>query len=316
MKLSEIIKELNLEMDLARDLDINSLNTLEDSSVSALSFFENKKYLSALKTTKAGAVFIKQEFVEYVPQDSIAIITEEPYLKLALASRLFARPVIEDSGADPLIAEDCQIQPNVYLGKNSKIGKGVRILSGAFIGDGVEIGAGTIIYPNVTIYRDCKIGANTIIHAGSVIGSDGFGFAHTKAGEHVKIYQNGNVVIEDNVEIGANSCVDRAVFGSTLVKAGAKIDNLVQIGHNCIIGENAIIVSQVGISGSSILEENVVMGGQSATAGHLKIGAFTTIMARGGVTKSVPGGKVYGGFPLMEHVHWLKLNAKLAKLMK
>ena len=180
----------------------------------------------------------------------------------------------------------------------------------------MEIGEGTILYPNVVVYRDCKIGKNCIIHAGTVIGSDGYGFAHTKDGKHVKIYQNGNVVIEDEVEIGANCTIDRAVFGTTLIKSGTKLDNLIQIGHNCEIGQNVLMASQVGISGSTKLGKNVVMGGQSATAGHLEIGDFATIAARGGVTKSLKGGKTYAGFPVMEHRLWLKLQAMLARMAK
>ncbi|MEF3191553.1 MAG: UDP-3-O-(3-hydroxymyristoyl)glucosamine N-acyltransferase, partial [Campylobacterales bacterium] len=169
---------------------------------------------------------------------------------------------------------------------------------------------------NVVVYRDCVIGNRCIIHAGTVIGSDGYGFAHTRSGEHVKIYQNGNVVVEDDVEIGANCTVDRAVFGSTIIRRGTKIDNLVQIGHNCDIGEYVLMAAQVGISGSTTLGRNVVMGGQSATAGHLTIGPFATIAARGGVTKSLSGHKTYAGFPIMEHRLWLSLQALLARMVK
>jgi UDP-3-O-[3-hydroxymyristoyl] glucosamine N-acyltransferase len=155
-----------------------------------------------------------------------------------------------------------------------------------------------------------------MIHSGSAVGSDGFGYAHTKTGEHVKLYQNGNVVIEDDVEIGANTTIDCAVFGSTVIKRGTKIDNLVQIGHNCIVGEHTIMVSQSGIAGSTTLGRNVVMGGQAAAAGHLSIASFTTLAARSGVTKSIIKGGIYSGFPLMEHKLWLKLQAKLAKIVQ
>jgi UDP-3-O-[3-hydroxymyristoyl] glucosamine N-acyltransferase len=189
-------------------------------------------------------------------------------------------------------------------------------MSGVYIGTDVVIGDNVLLYPNVTIYRDCKLGNNVMIHSGSVVGSDGFGYAHTKAGEHVKLYQNGNVIIEDDVEIGANTTIDCAVFGSTLIMHGAKIDNLIQIGHNCVVGEYSIMVSQSGLAGSTTLGRNVVMGGQSATAGHLSIAPFTTLAARSGVTKSITKGGVYGGFPLMEHKLWLKLQAKLAKILQ
>lgn len=188
-------------------------------------------------------------------------------------------------------------------------------MSGVYVGTNVVIGDNVILYPNVSVYRDCVIGSNVMIHAGSVVGSDGFGYAHTKLGEHVKLYQNGNVIIEDDVEVGANTTIDCAVFGSTVVKKGSKIDNLVQVGHNCIVGEHCIMVSQSGLAGSTTLGRNVVMGGQSATAGHLTVAPFTTLAARSGVTKSITKGGVYSGFPLMEHKLWLKLQAKLAKIV-
>ncbi len=188
-------------------------------------------------------------------------------------------------------------------------------MSGVYVGAEVVIGDDVILYPNVTIYRDCVIGNRVMIHAGSVIGSDGFGYAHTKMGEHIKLYQNGNVILEEDVEIGANTTIDCAVFGSTVIKQGTKIDNLVQIGHNCVVGEHSIMVSQSGLAGSTTLGRNVVMGGQSATAGHLTIAPFTTLAARSGVTKSITAKGVYSGFPLMEHKLWLKMQAKLAKIV-
>ncbi len=319
MKLSYITQFLNLNFDLKDDkynIEIKALNTLAEAKTNELTFFNNKKYENELKTTKASAILIEEKYLNLVSKNTISLISKEPYVDLAKLSKLFAKPLIQKSGNEPKIGENITIMPNVYLGKNVIIGKNVTIMANSFIGDFVEIGGNSIIYPNVSIYRDCKIGENCIIHSGAVIGSDGFGFAHTKEGKHIKIYQNGNVIIENDVEIGANTTIDRAVFGSTIIKSGTKIDNLVQIGHNCLIGENSIIVSQVGISGSSELGKNVIMGGQSATAGHLKIGDFATIAARGGVTKSIKGNKVYAGFPLMEHKEWLKLQAKISKLNK
>lgn len=184
------------------------------------------------------------------------------------------------------------------------------------IGANVTIGQNVVIYPNVVVYDDCVIKEGSILQAGVVVGSDGFGYAHTKTGEHIKIYHNGNLIIEENVEIGANSTIDRAVFGSTVIKKGTKIDNLVHIGHNCEIGQFCIIVAQTGLAGSTKLGRNVVMGGQSATAGHLEIGDFATVAARGGVSKSIEGGKVYGGFPLMLQSDWLKKQAKIAQFLK
>lgn len=312
MTLAELAAAIGLAAD--ETCPITAINTLKDARPGELSFLDNPKYLKDLEATQASAVLIKGEFASSLPAGCVALVTDEPYLKLAYASKLFAPPAVETTGNDPQIGEGCTILPGVYLGKNSRIGKNVTIMAGCSIGDGATVGDGTVLYPNATLYRDCHIGAGCIVHAGTVIGSDGFGFAHTRSGEHVKIYQNGNVVIEDEVEIGANCTIDRAVFGTTRIKRGVKIDNLVQIGHNCEIGEYSIIVSQVGISGSTILGRNVVMGGQSASAGHLTIGAFATIAARGGVTKSIPGGTTYSGFPLMEHKAWLRLQARISRL--
>ncbi len=314
MKIKELVSILKLSYD-GGDFEVEAINTLVDAKDNEISFFNNPKYLFQLESTNAKAVFISEKFVSSLPSGSNAIIASDPYLAMARASKFFAKALVRDK-KEPTIASDANIYENVHIGNGVIIGKNVTIFSGAFIGEEVEIGENTIIYPNVTIYNDTSIGKNCAIHAGSVIGSDGFGYAHTSQGEHVKIYHNGAVVLEDDVEIGANSTIDRAVFGLTLIKQGTKIDNLVQIGHNCEVGMHSIIVSQAGLSGSSTLGRNVVMGGQAATAGHLKIGDFATIAARGGVTKSIEGGKVYSGFPLMLHKDWLRLQAKISKFFK
>ncbi|HHH72984.1 MAG TPA: UDP-3-O-(3-hydroxymyristoyl)glucosamine N-acyltransferase, partial [Sulfuricurvum sp.] len=300
MKLSEICGRLSVEY-TGDEIEISGLNALSDADKSEVSFLEKPKYASQLSGTRAAAVFITQEMASKLPESTIALIVEEPYITLAKASAFFAPKRLENSGDAPSIGEASVVEPGAYIAAGAQIGQGCHIMPGVFIGNNVRVGDNTVLYPNVTIYRDCEIGNDCIIHAGTVIGSDGFGFATTKTGEHVKIYQNGNVVIEDDVEIGANTTIDRAVFSSTVIKKGARIDNLVQIGHNCVIGESSVLVSQVGLAGSSRLGRNVVMGGQSATAGHLEIAPFTTIAARGGVTKSVKAPGLYGGFPLMEH---------------
>lgn len=316
ISLSQIAKELNIDFN-GDDTFISGINTLKDASSSQISFCDNPKYLNDLKTTKAKAVLLKEELVENLPKDCIALVSNQPYLLLAYATKLFAPNVLEEYGKEPVIGENCNIMPNVSIGKNTIIGNNCIFLSGVFIGDNVSIGDSTIIYPNVTIYRDCKIGSNCILHANTVIGSDGFGFAHTKDGQHIKIYQNGNVEIGNDVEIGSNCSVDRAVFGTTKILDGVKMDNLIQIGHNCEIGEYTIITSQVGVAGSSKLGRNTVMGAQSGVAGHLEIAPYTTIAARGGVTKSIKeGGKIWAGFPLSEHKTWLKLQAKISNLLK
>lgn len=314
MKLQDIIQELNLNINDFEDKEITGLNTLKDASSSEISFLENSKYMSELSDTKAGAVFIRAEYLEYVPNNTIALICDDPYIVLAYASKLFAPQVIETQGNDPLVGKNSTIQENVFLGRNSIIGSNCTIMHGSFIGDNVKVGNNTIIYPNVTIYRDCTVGSNTIIHSGTVIGSDGFGFATDKKGNHIKIYQNGNVTIGDNVEIGANCSIDRGAFASTIIDNLVRIDNLVHIAHNCKIGRGSILVGQCGISGSTTLKEYVVMAGQSGTVGHISIAPHTTIHARGGVTKSITEpGQHWGGFPLFKQKEWLKLQTKIKK---
>ena len=315
MTLEEIANFIGI--DCQDEIEITGLNTLLDSNENQLTFLENKKYINDLKNTKAAAVLVTPENASEVPNGTIALVCSEPYLNLAKISKLFAPNVFEIDGKEPLIGENTKVMPNVYIGKDSVIGSDCTIMAGAYIGDNVKIGNNTIIYPNVTVYRDCEIGNDSIIHAGTVIGSDGFGFANTKDGKYIKIYQNGNVKIGNDVEIGANTAIDRAVFNSTIIEDGVRIDNLVHIGHNCKIGRGSILVGQVGLSGSTTLNPYVIMGGQSATAGHLEIAAFTTIAARGGVTKSITEPKKsWAGFPLIEHRQWLKLQGKISNLLK
>ena len=314
MKLSQLTQLINLEID--SNVEITGLNTLLDANENEVTFLENKKYVNDLQKTKAAAVLVKEEFAKEVPSNTIALVCDEPYVSLAYLSKAFAPKLVETTGQECVVGENTTVMTNVYLGKGSKIGANCTIMSGAFIGDNVTIGDNTVIYPNVTIYRDCKIGSETIIHSGTVIGSDGFGFAN-KAGKYIKIYQNGNVVIGNDVEIGSNCSIDRAVFKSTIIGDGVRLDNLIHIAHNCILKQGCILTGQVGLSGSTTLHEYVIMGGQSATAGHLEIAPFTTIAARGGVTKSITEPKKqWAGFPLLGHREWLKLQGRIAKLLK
>jgi UDP-3-O-[3-hydroxymyristoyl] glucosamine N-acyltransferase len=300
-----------------KSIAISSMNTLSDAAENELSFLQNKNYINELAETKAGAVFVSPDMVEHVPETSIAVVVDEPYMALAKASELFAPALLDPNAAVAVVGEDTQIAEGANLARGAVVGKNCTIMPGAYIGRGAVIGDNTIIHPNVSVYHDCKIGSDCIIHANTVVGSDGFGFATTKMGTHVKLYQNGNVIIEDDVEIGAGVTVDRAVFGTTLIKEGVRMDNLIHIGHNCVIGEYSVLVAQSGVAGSTKLGRNVVVGGQSAFAGHLEVAPFTNFAARSGVTKSITeSGKTFGGFPLMEQKQWLKLQIKIARLLK
>jgi len=316
IELNILTQEIGVKFE-GKSISIASMNTLGSASENELSFLQNKNYIKELVVTKAGAVFVTAEMVEHVPASCIAVVVDEPYLQLAKASRLFA-PVFLDAGApEPVIGEGTVIADGANLANGAIVGKNCTIMPGTFIGRGTVIGDNTIIHSNVSVYHDCVIGSDCIIHASAVIGSDGFGFATTKLGTHVKIYQNGNVTVGDDVEIGASVTIDRAAFGSTIIKEGVRIDNLVHIAHNCVIGEYSVLVAQSGIAGSTTLGRNVVLGAQGGTVGHITIAPFTTLAARTGVTKTITeSGKTFAGFPMMEHKLWLKLQAKMARLIK
>lgn len=315
MKIYDIAKELNLACK-GKNIEITKLNTLENALDNELVYLDGVKHLGQLKKTKSKAIILDEKFLSYGPKDASFIITKEPYLAMAYISQLLHKLTPTLTLDRPKISEHAKIDLHVSVRNGAIIEKGVILMPGVYIGENVTIGEGTKIHPNVVIYPNTKIGKNCNILANAVIGSDGFGYAHTKKGEHIKIYHSGNVIIEDEVDIGAGTTIDRAVFASTIIKKGTKIDNLVQIGHNCILNEGCLIVSQVGLSGSTKLGKGVIMGGQSATGGHLSIGDRATIAARGGVSKSLKGGKTYSGFPIRSHRDWLKLQAKISLFFK
>jgi len=314
MKLSQICQEIGVEFS-GKDIEISGLHTLTEANESQISFLNDSKYVDQLSTTKAAAVFISTKDLPLLPSSVTPLVTEEVYLKLALASKFFAHEV-SIATEEPKMASNCHIDKKASFGRGVVLGENVTIMAGAYLDDNVTVGDNTLIYPNVVIYHNCIVGNSCIVHAGTAIGSDGYGFAHTQQGEHIKLYQNGNVVIEDNVEIGANCAIDRAVFGTTYIRKGSKLDNLIQIAHNCDTGEHSLLAAQVGLAGSTTMGRNIVMGGQSASAGHLHMGDFTTIAGKGGVTRSLKGGQTYAGFPAIEHKKWLKLQAKLSFLLK
>lgn len=314
MKLSRIVKILDLKIDIKNDIEIKSINSLLNAKFDEISYCDGVKNQDDIAQTNAGAVLISENLAYLVGKNTQALVCENPHLAFAILSKEFSNPIFYTKSSS-FIDESANIMPNVHIGSNSKIGKSI-VMHGAYIGDNVIIGDDCIIHPNVVIYNNTIIGNSCHILANAVIGSDGFGYAHKKDGSHVKIYHNGNVILEDEVEIGAGTTIDRAVFGSTIIKKCTKIDNLVQIGHNCELGENCIIVSQTGLAGSTILGRNVVMGGQSGSVGHVKVGDFAQIAARAGVSKNLEGFKKYAGHPIFELNEWLRLNAKITRFFK
>lgn len=316
MKLLDLVTKAGVEIkNEIESIEVKRLNTISSSDTGDLSFFEEKKYIDDLKTTKASAVFLKKEYAELLPQGVTALVVERPYLALALCSKYFTGELVPKTVTNT-VPRTATIMNNVYIGNNTQVGDEAIIMHGAYIGNNVLIGNNVTIHPNVTIYDNTKIHDNTIIHAGTVIGSDGFGYVQDEKNNHVKIHHTGNLVIEDDVEIGANCSFDRAVFGTTMIKKGTKIDNLVHIAHNVSIGEHCAIAGQTGFAGSAKLGNYCMLGAQAGVSGHLEIGDGAVIAARGGVTKSIEGKKVYAGFPLFEHKQWLKIQAKISRLIK
>ena len=297
---------------------IAGVNSLQGAGPGEISFFADRRYKEVLKKTKASAVFVPKENPSFKGSQ---VVVSNPELAYAKVAGLFAPPVPRFGGISEgaVIHESCEtgenvsIYPHVYIGEEAAIGEGTVLFPGVFIGNGVKIGKETLIYPNVTILNDCLIGDKVIIHAGCVIGSDGFGYVRDGS-TSVKIPQTGIVQIDDHVEIGANSCIDRAALGKTWIKRGAKLDNLVQVAHNVVIGEDAILVAQVGISGSVHIGREVIMGGQVGIADHLEIGDRAMIAPQAGVAKSIPPGGVVSGTPAIPHRLYLKATGLMSRL--
>jgi UDP-3-O-[3-hydroxymyristoyl] glucosamine N-acyltransferase len=283
-----------------------------------ITFVANPKYLAKLKDTTASAVIIKPG--TECPGVSL-LVCNNPYLAFAkvLTALHVQRPepqgVMEGALVDhsAQLGADVTIHPGCVIGKNVRIGRGTILYPGVVVYDGGEIGEDCLVHAGVLVREQCRIGNRVVVQPGAVIGSDGFGFA-PDGKSYYKIPQIGIVVIEDDVEIGANVCIDRAAMGVTLIKRGAKIDNLVQIAHNVTIGEDTILVAQVGIAGSSKVGNHCTIGGQAGLAGHIKIGDNTMVAAQSGIISDLPAGRVVSGTPSMPHKDWLRASAGVKNL--
>ena len=290
------------------DVVISTFAKIEEGQPGAISFLANPKYTHHIYTTRSSAVLVSNKFVPERPVGCTLIKVEDPYSTVAklmeMASKmLYPEPVgIEQPSfiADGVvIPEDVYVGAFAYIGRNVKIGKGVKIYPHAYLGDNTKVGEGSIIYSGVKVYRDCCIGSRCVLHSGAVIGADGFGFAPVD-GRYNKIPQLGNVVLEDDVEIGANTTVDRATMGSTRVKAGTKLDNLIQVAHNCVIGENTVMAAQAGIAGSTKIGSHCMVGGQVGFAGHIEVGDNVQIGAQSGIAASVKANSRVMGSPAVD----------------
>lgn len=306
---------------------ISAAAPLETAGRSDAAYMDNPKYVAALAATSAGICFVSPRFAERVPAGTVALVTPAPYHAFARLLSTFHPQALRPGS----MFGAAGVAPGAFVHATARLEADVTVDPGAVIGPGAEIGAGTVIGPHavigpqVRIGRQCSIGAGStlqcalignrvIIHPGVRIGQDGFGFAMGPKG-HMKVPQVGRVIVQDDVEIGASSCIDRGASRDTVIGEGTKIDNLVQIGHNCVIGRHCVIVSQVGIAGSSTLEDFVVLGGQVGLAGHLTIGMGAQVAAQSGVAGDVPRGARYGGSPAQPALAWARETALLKQLV-
>ncbi|GHE59379.1 UDP-3-O-acylglucosamine N-acyltransferase [Roseivirga thermotolerans] len=303
---------------------VNRLEKIEEATPGSIAFLANPKYLPYIYSTSASAVIVKSDFAPEKPVKGALIRVDDPYSAFARLLEEYEKmtakvktgieqPSFQHESAS--YGEQVYLGAFSYLGENVKVGKNTKIYPQVYLGDHVEVGDNTILYPGVKVYANCKIGSNCVLHSGVVVGSDGFGFAPQADGTYKSIPQTGNVIIEDNVDIGANTTIDCATMGSTVIRKGAKIDNLVQIAHNVEVGKNTAIASQAGLSGSAKIGENCQIGGQAGITGHLSIANKTIIGPQAGVPKTISQeGKVWFGSPIMEHKDFLRASVILRNL--
>jgi UDP-3-O-[3-hydroxymyristoyl] glucosamine N-acyltransferase len=301
--------------------EVNTFSKIEEATEKSLCFFANEKYAPYLEKTKASVILVTHEFNYCVPPTTTLIHCTNPYEATAKLLEYY-QTKISQTGIEPqsFIHESASLGSQVYiasfsyLSENVKLGDGSKIFPHVFIGKNVTIGKNTILYSGVKIYENCVIGDDCILHSGVVIGSDGFGFAPSADGSYTKIPQIGNVILEDKIEIGANTVVDRATMGSTLIHTGTKLDNLVQIAHNVVIGKNTVIAAQTGISGSTKIGNQVMIGGQAGLAGHIQIGDNARINGQSGVSKSLQQRAVVMGSPAWDYTKMLRAQVLIKRL--
>lgn len=322
MKLSEIAEKTFSTIERGdADSEITSAAGLDIALNGEITFLANLKYTPQIKTTEASAIFLNENIK--IEREDIAILrAKDSYLAYTRALRIFnpepainvsihKTAVIDESAK---IAENVEIMANAVIGKNCEIAENVKIYPNATIYNGVKIGANSVIHSGVSVRENCEIGEYCTIHNNTTIGSDGFGYAKDENKKWLKIPQVGRVVLEDNVEIGANTAIDCASVGETRIKNGAKIDNLVQIGHSCTVDEDALICSQTGLAGSSIIGKRVILAGQVGIAGHLKVGDDAILTAKSATSHDVEPGKIISGVPGFDNRDWLRSTAAFRRL--
>jgi len=290
------------------EIKVNRFSKIEEATCGSLTFLSNPAYTPHIYTTSASIVLVANSFVPERKLMCTLIRVADPYGALATLLELYQNQLPQKTGISPLafiatsatIGVGAYIGEFAYIGENVKLGDQVKIYPQCYIGDQVSIGSGTVLYSGVRIYRDCIVGKDCTIHSNAVIGADGFGFAPQSDNHYRKVAQIGNVVIEDHVEIGALTAIDRATMGSTVVKKGVKLDNLIQIAHNVVVGENTVIAAQSGIAGSTRIGKNCLFGGQVGISGHLTIGDEVKMAAQTGLGNNLKDGQIVMGTPAIE----------------
>ncbi len=304
----EIAKLLNGSIIGDAERMFNSVSKIDQSIPGSLAFLANPKYEHHLYSTTAGVILINKQIEINQPIDATIIQVDDAYSSFCEVLNVYFNTYSHKTGieagayvhASAQLGKDVYIGSGAYVSANVKIGDNVKIYPNSFVGENCKIGNGTVFYAGVKVYHDCVIGQDCIVHAGVVIGSDGFGHAPQKDGTYIKIPQIGNVIIEDKVEIGANSAIDRATLGSTIIKSGVKLDNFIQVAHNVEIGENTVIAAHTGISGSVKLGKNCIIGGQVGFVGHITVADKTQIGAQSGISKDISDvGMQWIGSPIM-----------------
>lgn len=325
---SQIAELINGKVEGNPDVGVHSFGKIEEAGHGQLSFLANPKYEEFLYSSQASVVIVNELLALKQPVNATLIRVKDAYSAFATLLAKYQemmqqqlKGVQEPSYISPSskYGENVFIGAFAYVGDKVDIGSNTKIYQNVFLGDNVKVGENAVLYPGVKILKDCVVGNNVTVHAGTVIGSDGFGFAPQADGSFSKVPQIGNVVIEDNVEIGANSTIDRATIGSTIIRHGAKLDNLIQIAHNVEIGESTVVAAQAGVSGSTKIGRGVMIGGQAGIVGHLHIGDGAKINAQSGVSKDIEAGKAVTGSPAHDYTSALRsqaLNRKLPDLDK
>jgi UDP-3-O-[3-hydroxymyristoyl] glucosamine N-acyltransferase len=320
MKLKDIAARLGARLEPENaDADIVGVCGIDDAKAGEITFIANAKYAAAARTTRASAIIVDEKFPAL---SKPTMRTRNPHFAYARAVELFHQPPTFPRGIHPTAVIDptAKIGANASIGaytviyNNVEIGEGCTLLPHVVLYPGVKIGRNFTAHAHVSVRENCEIGNNVLLHNGVVIGADGFGFAKDDKGAWYKIIQSGKVVIEDDVEIQANSCIDRASLGETRIARGVKIDNLVQVGHNCTVEENAMLCAQVGLAGSTEIGRNVILAGQVGVAGHLKIGDGAIATAQTGIPNDVEAGKIVSGYPAIDNKQWLRSVAVFNKL--